>query len=409
MKRLLSIVLSLALLLGSIPMVISAAMPEDFQTNFAIKKLDDKWNTAADGTGQECDTVQVDYQLKGTGLKGVQGAWIAVDLNKLTWVHNTANGYTVFDVVNVEPGASSVKFDNSRFYKLKATVEDDLLGTVLDSWKFSQSVPYVALSTDRETLYISLSPTQESETPVTYTEPTTIVSLRFAVLPGAELETESIRYITPAERDALHQSYIVVMNDGKSDGYSYGNKEGSDDLTIIPFTGNAGITGLPTVHAAAPVITQPPVDSNFYLGDTTALLSVVATVSDGGTLSYKWYKNTTNSNVGGEPAGTDATCAIATDVASDAYYYVVVTNTNDDANGNKIASVTTDAVRVTVSKDPDLTALESAKAIIDAIDWTKNSIAQVNAEYEAAVSAEIAKIVSSAVNNIKVTIVVAVS
>ena len=98
MKRLLSIVLSLALLLGSIPMVISAAMPEDFQTNFAIKKLDDKWNNAKDSTGQDCDTVQVDYQLQGTGLNGVQGAWIAVDLNKLTWVHNTANGYTVFDV-----------------------------------------------------------------------------------------------------------------------------------------------------------------------------------------------------------------------------------------------------------------------------------------------------------------------
>lgn len=74
MKRILSLVLSVALLLGSIPMVISAAAPTDFQTNFAINKLDGKWNNAKDSTGQDCDTVQVDYQLKGTGLAGVQGA-----------------------------------------------------------------------------------------------------------------------------------------------------------------------------------------------------------------------------------------------------------------------------------------------------------------------------------------------
>ncbi len=83
MKRLFSLVLSLALLLGSIPMVISAEAPNDFQTNFAINYQNDKWTNA---DGQECDTVKVDYQLRGTGLSGPQGAWIAVDLTKLTWV-----------------------------------------------------------------------------------------------------------------------------------------------------------------------------------------------------------------------------------------------------------------------------------------------------------------------------------
>ena len=53
--------------------------------------------------------------------------------------------------------------------------------------------------------------------------------------------------------------------------------------------------------------------------------------------------------------------------------------------------------------------IEAAKNKIDAIDWTQKSIAQVNAENEEAASAEIAKIVATAVNNSKVTIGVDVS
>ena len=115
MKRLFSLVLSLALLLGSIPMVISAEAPTDFQTNFAINYQNDKWTNA---DGQECDTVKVDYQLRGTGLSGPQGAWIAVDLTKLTWVHNTKDEETIFDKLTLEPGADSVQFSNKNYYRV---------------------------------------------------------------------------------------------------------------------------------------------------------------------------------------------------------------------------------------------------------------------------------------------------
>ena len=361
MKRILSLVLSLALLLGSIPMVISAAAPTDFQTNFAINYQDDQWTNAG---GQACDTVQVDYQLQGTGLSGTQGAWIAVDLTKLTWVHNTKNGETIFDKLTLERGADSVQLSNQNFYTLKKTVTDEDSGEDVDAWTPTlKLICAVALSADGKTLYIGTYPMQVYN--VTYNDLTTVMSFRFAVLPGAQLETDSIRYINEVERAALNQSYIFAMNDGRK-GYYYRSTTEPDTLSAIPFTGNAGITGLPTVHAATPVITQAPAGADYYLDAVAAPLSVVATVSDGGTLSYAWYKNATNSNVGGELVSTAATCPITTTAISDAYYYVVVTNTNNLVNGNKTASVTSAPVRVTVSKDPDITALENAKAILDA-------------------------------------------
>ena len=83
---------------------------------------------------------------------------------------------------------------------------------------------------------------------------------------------------------------------------------------------------------------EQPVFSADLTGSTQVVagseysLTAAATVSDGGTVTYQWYVNSTNSNGGGTPvdgAVTD-TCQVDTSEAGTYYYYVVATNNQGD-------------------------------------------------------------------------------
>jgi hypothetical protein len=110
------------------------------------------------------------------------------------------------------------------------------------------------------------------------------------------------------------------------------------------------------VNAATPQITGQPAGATYTQNAVSATLTVTATRSDGGTLSYQWYKNTTNSTTGGSTIGTNSasyTPSITT--VGIAYYYVVVTNTNNSVNGTKTATTTSSVAAVTVNAPASLT------------------------------------------------------
>jgi O-glycosyl hydrolase len=111
------------------------------------------------------------------------------------------------------------------------------------------------------------------------------------------------------------------------------------------------------VNAATPVIETQPVEGSCLINETPTALSVVATVSDAGVLSYQWYSNTSLSNEDGTAIdGANAASYIPSAlVDGNFYYYVVVTSTNNDATGTKTASVTSEAVRVVIT-DPGASA-----------------------------------------------------
>ncbi|MBO9596920.1 MAG: S-layer homology domain-containing protein [Cohnella sp.] len=104
------------------------------------------------------------------------------------------------------------------------------------------------------------------------------------------------------------------------------------------------------VDAETPSIGTQPADKIVNVGGT-ATLSVAASVSDGGTLSYQWYSNTTNSNSGGTliPGTNNATYSAPTGSAGTTYYYVVVTNTDPSKTGVQTATATSAAAQVTVN------------------------------------------------------------
>ena len=96
-------------------------------------------------------------------------------------------------------------------------------------------------------------------------------------------------------------------------------------------------------------ISTQPKSTDYVTGATVKPLTVVATL-DGYTLSYQWYKNTTNSNTGGtviSGATTNSYTPTLPSTAGTTYYYCVVTATKD---GSETLTATSDVAAITVSE-----------------------------------------------------------
>jgi hypothetical protein len=112
------------------------------------------------------------------------------------------------------------------------------------------------------------------------------------------------------------------------------------------FTVAAPVT---TPDAQTPTLTVHPQSAVYTVGETAAALSVTATVTDGGTLSYQWYRNTGNSNTGGTAVSgaTAASYTPPTDAVGTVYYYVEVTNT---LAGSRPATAKSNTSAITVKR-----------------------------------------------------------
>lgn len=106
-------------------------------------------------------------------------------------------------------------------------------------------------------------------------------------------------------------------------------------------------------HAEVPTITTQPVSAG-YLDNAVevAALTVEASVSDGGTLSYQWYSNSENSTEGGtliEGATNSSYTPPLTE--GTLYYYCVVTNTNagEGITGETTAKAVSNVAEITVT------------------------------------------------------------
>jgi len=107
-----------------------------------------------------------------------------------------------------------------------------------------------------------------------------------------------------------------------------------------------------------PRITKHPDNGKQPEGE--AILTVEASVTDGGTLSYQWYSNTANSNTGGTSlsGGTSATYTSAALKKGEHYFYVTVTNTN----GGQTKSVTSRPAKIEIVAVPEANATVTLNA-----------------------------------------------
>ena len=119
------------------------------------------------------------------------------------------------------------------------------------------------------------------------------------------------------------------------------------DVEIKPIFNTQG-------NARRPIINTQPKDLT-VIQQTDVNLSVEAIVKDAGTLSYQWYRNTTNATTGGTliSGATSATYKVPTANVGVTYYYAIVTNTYPGAVGPvKTATATSLAGMVTVNPPP---------------------------------------------------------
>jgi len=119
--------------------------------------------------------------------------------------------------------------------------------------------------------------------------------------------------------------------------------------------------------AARPLITADPLNAAYLPGATVTPLSVTASASDGGTLSYQWYSETTMySNPTAVTGATSSTFTPPATTAGTLYYYAEVTNTNNGVNGNKTAVQTSYRAKFVVGweKVDNLSVNFTARSII---------------------------------------------
>jgi len=145
--------------------------------------------------------------------------------------------------------------------------------------------------------------------------------------------------------------YVVVMNTNN-------NVAGAKTAVTTSAVATVTVTGgaAPPASAVTPFISVQPAANTAWnvTADNVKTLTVAASVTDGGVISYQWYKSASNSAAGGTAISgqTNATLSLAKadySTNGDYYFYVVVTNTNNNAVTTKTVSVSSAVATVTVT------------------------------------------------------------
>ncbi len=206
----------------------------------------------------------------------------------------------------------------------------------------------------------------DAETPVISTQPADVTANQGTTV------TLSVSVAPLSDGGTL--SYAWYEN--TADSYSGGVFVGEESSVIAPYLGvryyyvivtntNNSVSGAktasvtsdiarvtihPLINAQEPEITVQPQDQSVSVGDPVTL-SVDAVSLDGGELTYQWYVNNFPSTLGAtELSGAVQTSySPSTAVSGANYYFVVITNTNNDLSGVKSAQIVSDIAAVDVS------------------------------------------------------------
>jgi hypothetical protein len=109
------------------------------------------------------------------------------------------------------------------------------------------------------------------------------------------------------------------------------------------------VSSVSIVHAQAPAISVQPQGGNFDIG-AAVTLSVTAVSPDGGVLSYQWHSRAGSGEAWAAIEGAAAASySPPVTAAGTRYYYVRITNTNNNATGTKTAGLSSGVATVVVS------------------------------------------------------------
>jgi hypothetical protein len=196
------------------------------------------------------------------------------------------------------------------------------------------------------------------------------IAYQHAYLGGISIIANSYRYI-----NLTINGSVIPTNDTDSapDKKHGGVKTMTELLTKTTYTSNGWLfdpagpwfwegddigypklkTGTSTPGAIINITAQPAANTTVTAGSITGSLTIAATISPSGTLSYQWYSNTTNSNTGGTAisGATNTSFAIPIGLTAGTYYYYCVVS----ATG--ATSVASNVARMTVEEGSGCSAI----------------------------------------------------
>ena len=144
-------------------------------------------------------------------------------------------------------------------------------------------------------------------------------------------------YSPPTTPTGIYYYYVIVTNTNTG---ATGNKIATATSSLAMVTVNT------VIDLEIPVISVQPQNATVNEGEAVTL-SVQASVSDGGSLSYQWYDGSTGLAISG---ATGDSYSPPTTPAGTYYYYVAVTNTKDSSTGNKTVTKESVVAKVIVKK-----------------------------------------------------------
>ena len=336
---------------------------------------------------------------------------LKVDAAKPVAITLTDASYTVGDNATALDGTTTAADDGKITYQwYKATSKDDQNGTLISGEMGSTFTPdttaagtryyyVVATNTNASATGEKTAETRSNTVAITVTEKAVTYTASYdwgTEFPeGETLPTDAKKYQSVQDAEtAMDKTYTAsststAQKDGKDGTWTFSGWTATVEDTVVKFTGKWTFKETLKVDAAKPVAITLT-DASYTVGDNATALDGTTTAADNGEITYQWYEALSKDAQNGTPISGEmgSTFTPDTNTAGTRFYYVVATNTNAGATGEKTAetrsntvtiTVTEKAVTYTVSYDwgtefPTGEALPKDQASYESVDAAKNAV-----------------------------------
>ena len=281
--------------------------------------------------------------------------------------------YTVDDSATALDGTTTAADNGEITYQwYEATSKDDQDGALLvgktdptftpDTTAAGTRYYYVvATNTNASATGEQTAETRSNTVAITVTDKAVTYTVSYdwgtEVPDGETLPTDTAAYHSVQDAEAaMDKTYTAsstsnAQKDGKDGTWTFSGWTVTVESTVVKFSGKWTFTETLKVDAAKPApITLT--DASYMVGDSATALNGETTAADGGEITYQWYEATSKDDQNGTllEGKTTPTFTPDTAAAGTRFYYVVATNTNANATGEKTAETRSNTVQITVQE-----------------------------------------------------------
>ena len=307
------------------------------------------------------------------------GEWIftetlKVDAAKPASITLTDASYEAGKTAEPLNGKTTVTDDGTITYQwYRTNAVDDFNGTLLDGEIGETFTPptdavgtqyyyVIATNTKADATGEKTATTRSNMATITVTEKAVTYTVSYdwgTEFPNGEiLPTDTGAYPSVQDAEAAMDkiytasSTSTAQKDGKDGTWTFSGWTATVENTVVKFIGKwtfEETTVTVDAETPAPITLTDAVCTP----GNPPVLDGRTTVHDGGRITYQWYEVTAKDDLNGRPLEGDETNPFFTPdtaVEGTRFYYVVATNTNENATGNKTARVRSNVVQITVQK-----------------------------------------------------------